>query len=58
MGVGSLHRFWPAVALTATRLEIDLILFCLLFRVERLTLFPAESANQLPDSLQVMTSLD
>jgi len=35
-----------------------LILFCLLFRVERLILFLAESANQLPDSLQVMASLD
>jgi hypothetical protein len=35
-----------------------LILSYLLFSVERLTLFVAESANQFSDSLQVMPSLD
>jgi len=38
--------------------EIDLILSHILFSVERLTLFVAESADSLPYSLQVMPSLD
>jgi len=40
------------------RPEIDLILSHILFSVEGLTLFVAESADSLPYSLQVMPSLD